>query len=99
MSDGPSLQAAEDADLCCLIADKTAQADYDRVATALGPLQDLLGGISYATLGGTESRAELRHAADLLEQVAATLAKTSSREARWYDLLERLAPRQILGEQ
>ena len=91
-------QATEGPDLCCLVADKTAQAEYDRVATALGPLQDLLGGISYATVGGTESRAELRHAADLLEKVAAILTKTSSREARWYDLLERLAPRQILGE-
>jgi hypothetical protein len=96
MSGRSNLQAAEGSDLCCLVADKTAQADYDRVATALGPLQDLLGGISYATVGGTESRAELRHAADLLEQVATILTKTSSREARWYDLLERLAPRQIL---
>src|ERR1700761_2113889 len=94
-----NLPAAEDQDLWCLVADKTAQAQYDRVANALGPLQDLLGGISYATVGGTQSRAELRQAADLLEQVSAILTKTSSREARWYDLLERLAPRQILGEQ
>jgi hypothetical protein len=89
----------DDLDLCCLVADKTAQAAYDRVATALGPLQDLLGGISYATVGGTESRTELQNAAELLEQVAAILTKTSSREAPWYELLERLAPRQILGEQ
>jgi hypothetical protein len=98
MSRRSNLDAAEGSDLCCLVADKIAQADYDRVAAALGPLQDLLGGISCATVGGTESRAELREAADLLEQVAAILAKTSSREAPWYDLLERLAPRQILGE-
>jgi hypothetical protein len=99
MSGRSNSQAAEGTDLCCLVADKTAQAAYDRVAAALGPLQDLLGGISYATVGGTESRAELAHAADLLEQVTAILTKTSSREAPWYDLLERLAPRQILGEQ
>ncbi len=88
----------EDTDLCCLVADKNAQAAYDRVATALAPLQDLLGGIAYATVSGPESRAELLQAADLLEQVTTILAKTSSREAPWYDLLERLAPRQILGE-
>jgi hypothetical protein len=91
--------AEEESDLCCLIPDKTAQAAYDRVAGALGPLQDLLGGIAYATVGGTESRAELGQAADLLEQVSDLLTKTSSREAPWYDLLERLAPRQILGKQ
>jgi type IV secretion system protein TrbL len=93
------LPEGEDADLCCLVADKTAQAAYDRVAAALGPLQDLLGGIAYATVGGTESRAELARAASLLEEVAAILTKTSSREAPWYDLLERLAPRQIQGRQ
>jgi hypothetical protein len=94
----PKLPESEDQDLCCLVADKTAQAAYDRVAAALGPLQDLLGGIAYATIGGTESRAELLRAACLLEEVAAILTKTSSREAIWYDLLERLAPRQILGQ-
>jgi hypothetical protein len=87
---------ADDHDLCSLVADPVAQSAYDRVAKALLPLQDLLGGISYATVGGVESRAELQHAAALLEQVATTLAKTSSREAPWYDLLERLAPRQIV---
>jgi hypothetical protein len=97
MSGRSNLRLEEGSDLCCLVADKIAQAEYDRVDAALGPLQDLLGGISYATVGGTESRAELRHAADLLEQVAAILTRTSSREAPWYDLLERLAPRQILG--
>jgi hypothetical protein len=96
---GRSNSQAQDIDLCCLVADKTAQAAYDRVALALGPLQDLLGGISYATVGGTESRIELARAADLLEEVTAILTKTSSREAPWYDLLERLAPRQILGGQ
>ncbi|HUO20307.1 MAG TPA: hypothetical protein VMU44_11085 [Steroidobacteraceae bacterium] len=89
--------AGDDEDLCCLVADKAAQAAYDRVATALAPLQDLLGGISYATVAGCESRAELLQAAELLQQVAALLTKTSAREAPWYDLLERLAPRQILG--
>ena len=87
----------EDTDLCCLVADKTAQGAYDRVATAIGPLQDLLGGIAYATVGGSETRAELLQVAELLEQAATILTKTSSREAAWYDLLERLAPRQILG--
>ncbi len=99
MSRKSNQPGGEEPDLCCLVADKTAQAAYDRVARALGPLQDLLGGIAYATVGGTESRAELLQAADLLEQVAAILTKTSSREAPWYDLLERLAPRQILGQQ
>ena len=92
-----NLPTQGDEDLCCLVPDKAAQAAYDRVATALGPLQDLVGGIAYATVGGLESRAELLQAAELLEQVAALLTKTSAREARWYDLLERLAPRQILG--
>ena len=92
-----NLPADDDPDLCCLVPDKTAQAAYDRVASSLGPLQDLLSGISYVTVGGSESRAELLQAAELLEQVAALLTKTSSREAPWYDLLERLAPRQILG--
>lgn len=92
-----NLPEDEDADLCCLVTDKTAQAAYDRVATALGPLQDLLGGIAYATVGGTETSAELLQVAELLEEAATILTKTSSREAAWYDLLERLAPRQILG--
>jgi hypothetical protein len=92
------LPADEEQDLCCLVADKSAQAAYDRVATALAPLQDLLGGIAYTTVAGSESRAELLQAADLLEQVATLLTKTSSREAPWYDLLERLAPREILGQ-
>jgi hypothetical protein len=87
----------EDSDLCCLVADKTAQAAYDRVATVLGPLQDLLGGIAYATVGGTETRAELLQVAELVEEAATILARTSSRESAWYDLLEQLAPRQILG--
>lgn len=96
--DRPSNESpGEDSDLVCVVADRAAQKAYDRVATALGPLQDLLGGISYATVGGLESRAELTQAADLLEQVATLLTKTSSREAPWYDLLERLAPHQILG--
>jgi hypothetical protein len=99
MSRRSNTPAETGSDLCCIVSDKTAQAAYDRVASALGPLQDLLGGIAYATVGGTESRAELLQAANLLEQVAVILTKTSSREAPWYDLLERLAPRQILGEQ
>lgn len=93
-----NLPTGDDPDLFCLVPDKAAQAAYDRVANALGPLQDLLGGISYATVGGLESRAELDRAAELLEQVTALLTKTSTREAPWYDLLERLAPSQILGE-
>ena len=89
--------ATGDPDLCCLVPDRAAQAAYDRVADALGPLQDLLGAIADATVGGLESRAELSQAADLLDQVTALLTRTSAREAPWYDLLERLAPRQILG--
>jgi len=91
------LPAQDNQDLCCLVADKAAQEAYDRVANALGPLQDLLGGIAYATVAGLESRTELLEAAELLQRVTGLLTKTSAREAPWYELLERLAPGQILS--
>ena len=48
--------AADDPDRCCLVPDKAAQTGYDRVADALGALQDLPGAIAPATVGGLESR-------------------------------------------
>lgn len=91
------LPISDQPDFCCLVPDRAARASYDRAAAALAPLQNLLGGISYATVAGPESRDEPLQAAKLLEEVAAILTSVSALEAPRYHLLERPAPRQILG--
>lgn len=86
------------ADLCSLVPDPVAQAQWDRVSDAADKLNDAIAGIAWATVSGELTRAELQDAADLMGRAIRILGRTSTREGAAFDELEQVAPAQIWGE-